>query len=91
MPAESSHSIDGSGRHVEFCRILHGNGLMRAIVVVDMLEGIKFFLLLEEVKDRGSSYLLLKGQVHAFMPAILLWISRLDSLDGNAEPKPPDT
>src|SRR5260221_10445871 len=28
--------------------------------------------------------------MHAFMAAVLLWMARLDSLDGNAEPKPPN-
>src|SRR5260221_11679228 len=28
--------------------------------------------------------------MHAFMAAVLLWMARLDSLDGNAEPQPPN-
>lgn len=66
---------------VEACQALMG-----ALVVVYVQERIKALLLLQEV-ERG---LLLEGQVHAFMAAVLLRASGLDALDADTEAQPPD-
>jgi hypothetical protein len=39
---------------------------------------------------RAGGGLFLEGEMHAFVTPVLLGISRLDPLDGDAEPEPPD-
>src|SRR5215217_1972010 len=63
---------------------------MRALVVVALDEVIEFGLLLQEVFAGGLGSLELQRQMHAFMPAVLLWVARLDALDLDAESEPPD-
>src|SRR5215470_10122502 len=63
---------------------------MRPFVVELLLESIKLGLLLEEVGRGGSGGLLLQGQMHALMAAILLGMARADALDGDTEAQPPD-
>src|SRR5579872_4566422 len=41
----------------------------------------------DEVIERG---LLFEGEVHAFMPAVLLGMARFDALDADAQSQPPD-
>jgi hypothetical protein len=52
-------------------------------------EGIKLRLLLQEVGTCRFCRLLLQRQVHAFMTAILLRVTRLDPLNANPQPQPP--
>jgi hypothetical protein len=63
---------------------------MRALSVVLADEVIEADLLLEGIGGSRPGGFLLEGQVHALMPAILLWMSGLDAFDGDAEPQPPD-
>src|SRR5690349_9533280 len=63
---------------------------MRPLVVELANKRIEPGLLLEEVAFRGSGRLLLEREVHAFMPAVLLWTSWLDPLDVDAQAQPPD-
>jgi hypothetical protein len=51
-------------------------------------EVIELFVLLQRVHRRRAGGLLLECEVHSLM-AVLLWMSRLDALDLNAEPEPP--
>src|SRR5215475_1414933 len=52
-------------------------------------ESIEVLLLLQAVEARRPGRLLLEGQMHALMAAVLLRTTWLDALDGNAEPEPP--
>ena len=63
---------------------------MRSLLVVIVDEGIELGLLLQEVFPRRFGGFFLQGQVHAFVPTVLLWITRLDALDADAEAQPPD-
>lgn len=63
---------------------------MRAFGVEFAPEGIEAVLLLQAVHAGRPCGLLLQGQVHAFVAAVLLGVSWLDALDGDAEPEPPD-
>src|ERR1700733_3770775 len=63
---------------------------MRSLPVVIVDEGIELGLLLQEVLPRRFGGLFLQGQVHAFVPTILLGISRPDTLDADPEAQPPD-
>src|SRR5690606_24800808 len=62
---------------------------MRPLGVVNPREVIEALLLLEEVEGGWSGSLLLEGEVHALVAAVLLRVARLDALDRDAEPEPP--
>src|SRR3982751_2613996 len=62
---------------------------MRAFGVELLQEGIEAGLLLKAVHPWRPCCFLLQGQMHAFMPAVLLGMAWFDALDGNAEPEPP--
>ncbi len=53
-------------------------------------EGIEAVLLLQAVEARRAGCLLLEGEMHALVAAVLLRMARLDAFDRDAEPKPPD-
>src|ERR1700722_8370547 len=57
------------------------------VVIVD--EGIELGLLLQEVLPRRFGGLFLQGQVHAFVPTVLLGIPWPDTLDADPEAQPP--
>jgi len=59
---------------------------MRPVIVVTLNEVIKTVLLLQEVIAGWTGGLLLEGQVHAFVAAVLPGIALLDTFDGNAKP-----
>src|SRR4029077_10884283 len=60
------------------------------LVVVAGDEVVKACLLLEHVRGGGVGRLRFQREVPPFMSAVLLWMARLDALDLNAQPQPPD-
>src|ERR1700686_2336909 len=62
---------------------------MRSLLVVVADEVVELSLLLQEVLARGFGGFFLQGQVHAFVPTVLLWITRSDTLDADPEAQPP--
>jgi hypothetical protein len=57
---------------------------------VELLEKIiEFGLLLQTVQTCGTSGFRFKSEMHALVPAILLWMTRLDAFDGDAQTQPP--
>ena len=71
-------------------RGLHGQRLVRAVGVEFLDEGVEAGLLAEAVRGGGAGGLLLEGQVHALVAAVLLRLARGDALERDAEPEPPD-
>ena len=63
---------------------------MRALVVELLNENIELRLLLKEVGTCGPGSFHFQGSMHAFMATVLLRMAGLDTLDGNAEPEPPN-
>ena len=63
---------------------------MRPLGVELLEEVVEAGLLLEAVHAGWAGGLLLQGQVHALMAAVLLRMAGPDPLDGDAEPQPPD-
>src|SRR5471030_1197762 len=63
---------------------------MRSFLVVIVDEGVELGLLLQEVFPRWFGGFILQGQVHPFVPTVLLWITRLDTLDADPQAQPPD-
>ena len=54
---------------------------MGSVVIVLLYEVIELVLLLKKAKARRLGCLLLQRQVHPLMPAVLLWIARLNAFD----------
>jgi hypothetical protein len=57
------------------------------VAVID--EGVQANMLLQEVMGGRPGGLVLQGQMHALMTAILLRMSWLDALDVDAQAEPP--
>jgi hypothetical protein len=64
--------------------------LVRTFVVEDVKELVEASLLLQEVGCSRFGGLFLEREMHAFVTAILLGMTRLDALDADAEAQPPD-
>ncbi|MGY4625424.1 uncharacterized protein YndB with AHSA1/START domain [Bradyrhizobium sp. USDA 4486] len=62
---------------------------MGALGIELVHEGIEALLLLQAVEARRPGGLLLEGEMHALVPAILLRMTWLDALDGDTEAEPP--
>src|ERR1700692_4933033 len=75
---------------IEFGRAFHIKRLVRPFDIELANEGIEAFLLLQAVGARWSGCFLFEGEVHALVTSVLLRMARLDALDRNTEPKPPD-
>jgi hypothetical protein len=78
------------GRGVDLGGAFHGEGLMRALAVEGIDEPVEAGLLLQDVGAGGASGLLLEGEAHALVTAVLLGVAGLNAFDGDAEAEPPD-
>ena len=58
---------------------------MGALAVVAVDEVIEASLLLQQVAGGGLGGFLLERQMNALMAAVLLWVTRFDALDVDAE------
>jgi hypothetical protein len=72
-----------------FGRAVHGERLMRALVIVAFEEAVELRLLLDEVRRRRPGGLQLQDEVHAFVAPVLLRMAWLDPLDLDGESQPP--
>jgi hypothetical protein len=63
---------------------------MRPLVVEDFDEIVELGLLLKKVASSGLGSLFLQSEMHALVTAVLLRMARLDPLNADAEPQPPD-
>jgi len=63
---------------------------VRAFGVELANEGVEALLLLQTVAAWRPGGFPLEGEMHTLVSAVLLRLARLDALDGNAEPEPPD-
>src|SRR5437879_6309009 len=70
--------------------ILHVQSFVGTFVVEDLHELVEARLLLKKIAGRRLGGLFLQGQMHALMAAVLLGVARLNPLDANTEPEPPD-
>jgi hypothetical protein len=68
---------------------VHGERLMRALVIVAFEEAVELRLLLDEVRRRRPGGLQLQDEVHAFVAPVLLRMAWLDPLDLDGESQPP--
>jgi hypothetical protein len=59
-------------------------------MVVALDEGVEAGLLLEHVGGGGLGRFRFQGQMHAFVPTVLLGMPGRDALDVDAEAQPPD-
>jgi hypothetical protein len=71
--------IASRGRQLEFCGAFHLEGLMRPFGVELAQEGIEARLLLQAVAAWRSGRLLLEGEMHALMPAVLLRMTPINA------------
>jgi hypothetical protein len=76
-------------RRVDFGWTLHGERLVWPFGIEFLNKVVEAGLLLQTVHSGRSGCFFLQCEMHAFMPAVLLWMARLDALDGDAEPQPP--
>ena len=63
---------------------------MEPIAVELLKEGIELCLLLKSVHSRRTGGFLLEREMHALVASVLLRMPRLDALDPNAKPEPPN-
>jgi hypothetical protein len=77
-------AIGARGSRVDRGRAFHGESLMRSFVIKLLQEGVELGWLSQNVGARRASGFFLQGQMHAFMPAILLGMARPDPLNGNS-------
>jgi hypothetical protein len=77
-------SIRTGRSRVNLGRAFHAQGFMGSFVIEFLEEGVELGLLLQDVGARRTSGLFLQGQMHAFMPAVLLRMTGPDPLNGDS-------
>src|SRR5205807_2793108 len=82
--------VDAGGGLIDLRRTFHVQGLVRTLVVEDLHELVEPSLLLKKIGSRRLGGFFFQGQMHAFMTAVLLGVARLNPLNANTEPEPPD-
>src|SRR6185369_9004388 len=82
-------AVDPRRRRVEFPWTLHRERLVGALAIELLDKGVELGLLLKEVGAGRTSRFFLQRQMHAFVTAVLLWMTGLDALDGDPQPEPP--
>jgi hypothetical protein len=75
---------------IEIAWIGAAKGLVWPLVIVNPDEPIEALLLLQEVERRRLGGFLLEREMHALMAPVLLRATRLDALDLDPQPEPPD-
>src|SRR5262249_52371564 len=81
----------GTGRGlVDLGWTFHMQSLVRTFLVEDLDKLVEARLLLQEVGRRWLGGFFLQSEVHAFVTAILLGVTRLDALDADAQAQPPN-
>src|SRR6516225_4740756 len=63
---------------------------VRTLVVEDLEELVEAGLLLQKISTGWLGGFFLQGEMHAFVPAVLLRMPRLDAFNANAQAEPPD-
>jgi len=86
----SSPRVDAGRSRVEIGGHFHAYGLVGPTAVVPLEEGVEPGLLLKHVGGGGLGGFGLQGEVHAFVPTVLLRMAGLDALEVDAEAQPPD-
>ena len=86
----SGSPVHALGRLVNLRRTFHVQGFVRTLVVEDLDELVEPSLLLQKIGSRRLGGFFFQGQMHALMAAVLLRVPRLNPLDANTEPEPPD-
>ena len=82
--------IGAAGRVIDLGRTLHVERFVRAFVVELLMKASNLGLLLQQVGAGRPGGFFLQGQMHAFVPAVLLGMTRPDALDADAQAQPPD-
>ena len=77
------------GWAVELDRTLHLQRLVRPVMIIVVHEFVEGVLLRSQVMARWLAGVALQGAVHAFMPAVLLRLARLDTLAPDSQAHPP--
>src|SRR5215469_5449174 len=69
-------AIRTRGRRIDLGRAFHSEGFMRPFLIELLNKSIELGLLLQDVGARRASRFFLQGQMHAFMTAVLLRMTR---------------
>ena len=77
-------AIRTRGRRIDLGWAFHGEGFMRPFLIELLNKSIEPSLLLQDVGARGASRFFLQGQMHAFMTAVLLRMTRPNPLNGDS-------